>query len=61
MLFDPFEEEFDLPTMLVEEGDGLRGRDGVVSEKDVRPSCCRITILPDFGIEAPSGFVNGIT
>jgi len=34
MLFDPFEEQFYLPSALVEFGDGQRGKDEIVGQKN---------------------------
>ena len=34
MLFDPFEEQFDLPAALVDLGDGKRGQGKVVGQED---------------------------
>lgn len=43
MLFDPFEEQFDLPSALVEFGDSQCGKDKIVGEKN--------ELFLSFGIE----------
>ena len=44
MLFDPFEEQFDLPAAPVKLRDGQCGHDEVVGQEDQRPACFRIAI-----------------
>lgn len=41
VLLDPFEEQFDLPTVLVECGDGQRGQDKVVGQEYIIYSTLR--------------------
>ena len=45
MLLDPFEEQFDLPSALVELGDSQCGKDEIVGEKNQLLLSLRIEVL----------------